>query len=56
MLGLHPHADSTLRGPEAATLAEHQLSALLDTIGCLQHGNRETEGNQHEAPLTGIAE
>jgi hypothetical protein len=35
MLGLHPHADGTLRGPQAATLADRQLGALLDTIGLL---------------------
>jgi hypothetical protein len=35
MLGLHPHADGTLRSPQAATLADRQLSALLDTIGLL---------------------
>ncbi|WP_204015041.1 hypothetical protein [Virgisporangium aurantiacum] len=33
MLGLHPHADGTLRGPEAPALAEHQLGALLHTVG-----------------------
>jgi hypothetical protein len=35
LLGLHPHADGTLRGPEAATLVEQQLVALLGTVGVL---------------------
>ncbi|WP_091082572.1 hypothetical protein [Micromonospora nigra] len=35
VLGLHPHADGILRGPEAPALVEHQLEALLLTTGVL---------------------
>lgn len=35
ILGLHPHADGTLRAPEAVTLAVHQLNVLLRTAGVL---------------------
>jgi hypothetical protein len=35
VLGLHPHADGTLVGPEAFTLADHQLGILLHTAGVL---------------------
>lgn len=31
LLGLHPHADGALRGPQAPALVEHQLDALLGT-------------------------
>lgn len=37
VLGLHPHADGSLRAPEAAALAERQFAALLDTIGDSHH-------------------
>jgi hypothetical protein len=32
LLGLHPHADGTLRSPQATRLAEHQLNALFKTV------------------------
>lgn len=35
MLGLHPHADGILRGPEAPTLTKYQLGTLLLTTGVL---------------------
>ncbi|WP_378210137.1 hypothetical protein [Actinoallomurus acaciae] len=35
LLGMHPHADGNLHGPEATTLAESQLTALLCTAGVL---------------------
>ncbi len=35
MLGLHPHADGLLRGPEAPALVERQLETLLLTTGVL---------------------
>ena len=35
ILGLHPHADGTLRAPEASTLADHQFVALTRTAGVL---------------------
>ncbi|WP_433316856.1 hypothetical protein [Micromonospora chersina] len=35
MLGLHPHADGILRGPEAPALVEHQIETLLLTTGVL---------------------
>jgi hypothetical protein len=35
ILGLHPHADGTLRAPHATTLADRQLNALLDASGLL---------------------
>jgi len=35
LLGLHPHADGTLRAPRAATLAEHQLGTLFRGVGLL---------------------
>jgi hypothetical protein len=35
ILGLHPHADGTLRGPEASTLADHQFTALARAAGVL---------------------
>lgn len=37
LLGLHPHADGTLRGPHATTLIEHQLNALLAATDLLTH-------------------
>lgn len=37
ILGLHPHADGTLRGPHAATFAERQLNTFLATVGVLKH-------------------
>ncbi|MCX4387367.1 hypothetical protein OG777_10525 [Micromonospora peucetia] len=40
VLGLHPQADGTLRGPEAATLGRHQVSALLATAGVLMEPDR----------------
>lgn len=33
LLGLHPHADGTLRGPQSTTLVSEQLSVLLRTAG-----------------------
>jgi hypothetical protein len=39
LLGLHPHADGTLRTPESTTLAERQLTALLHTAGLLSDGD-----------------
>jgi hypothetical protein len=35
VIGLHPHGDGTLRGPDAMTLAEHQLRTLLGVHGLL---------------------
>jgi hypothetical protein len=35
LLGLHPHADGTIRSPHATTLIEHQLEALLATTELL---------------------
>jgi hypothetical protein len=35
VLGLHPHADGTLRGPEAATIVNRQLGVLLRTAGVI---------------------
>jgi hypothetical protein len=35
VLGLHPHADGSLRGPASTTLATEQLTVLLDAIGVL---------------------
>lgn len=40
LLGLHPQADGTLRGPESTTLIERQLTALLRPVGLLDHGGR----------------
>jgi hypothetical protein len=34
-LGLHPHADGTLRGPEAVTIVDRQLGVLLRTAGLI---------------------
>jgi hypothetical protein len=39
LLGLHPHADGTLRGPESTTLAERQFTVLLRTAGVLNDAN-----------------
>ncbi|MFI1917243.1 hypothetical protein [Nocardia sp. NPDC020380] len=38
VLGLHPMADGTLRGPGSVTLAEKQLTVLLRTAGVLNSG------------------
>lgn len=38
VLGLHPHADGTLRAPESFTLADRQLSALLRSVGMIPSG------------------
>lgn len=35
LLGLHPHADGTLRGPASVTLVEEQLRAMLRAIGAI---------------------
>lgn len=40
VLGLHPRADGTLRGPHAAHLAEHQLRAFAETAGLLTAADR----------------
>ncbi|MEU8180272.1 hypothetical protein AB0B86_05775 [Micromonospora sp. NPDC049047] len=47
VLGLHPQADGTLRGPEAATLARHQASALLATAGVLVEPDRSVLPADH---------
>lgn len=35
LLGMHPHADGSLRGPEATSLVESQLTALLGAVDLL---------------------
>lgn len=35
LLGLHPHADGALRGPESCTLADRQLGVLFRAIGAI---------------------
>jgi hypothetical protein len=35
ILGLHPHADGTLRAPESFELADRQLATLLRTVGVI---------------------
>lgn len=42
VLGLHPHADGTLRGPEAYTLADRQLDILLQTAGLIHRHDQPT--------------
>lgn len=42
VLGLHPHADGTLRGPEACTLADRQLDILLQTTGLIPRHDQPT--------------
>jgi hypothetical protein len=39
LLGLHPHADGTLRGPESTTLVDEQLAVLLRTAGVLSNAD-----------------
>ncbi|WP_143168711.1 hypothetical protein [Amycolatopsis australiensis] len=39
ILGLHPHADGDLRGPESMTLATEQVSSLLGRVGLLGSAN-----------------
>jgi hypothetical protein len=39
LLGLHPHADGSVRGPEAMSLVESQLTALLGTADLLRGGD-----------------
>lgn len=39
LLGLHPHADGALRGPESTRLVDEQLAVLLRTAGVLSDGN-----------------
>lgn len=39
VLGLHPRADGTLRGPDAAHIAEQQLRAFAGAVGLLTPGD-----------------
>jgi len=34
-VGLHPHADGTLRAPEAETLADRQIRTLMTAVGLI---------------------
>ncbi len=49
VLGLHPHADGTLRGPHAAHLTQHQLSALCSTVDLLTTHARPVHGGNESA-------
>jgi hypothetical protein len=39
VLGLHPHADGTLRAPESCELADRQLTTVLRSVGVLPGGD-----------------
>jgi hypothetical protein len=39
LLGLHPHADGTPRGPESTTLVDEQLAVLLRTAGVISNAD-----------------
>jgi hypothetical protein len=49
MVGLHPHADGTLRGPHATDLARHQLIALFHTVDLLTTHEEPTDGGYESA-------